>query len=1174
MFRGRERTGRLGGVVGVLLVVLLALAPPAALAKLPAYRSPGYRGTTKVPRLRAQTTPAAKPVELSGAGRFPDVYVDAAGTSHIVWTEDDGDNADVVRYCRLKRGASSCDNPPESQRLVWTKDYGDGDGPQFNIDQSGPRVVVIGDQLVVLSYRFPTIAAKPDGSDPDKTLLAWVSDNGGTSFSGPAIVGNGEIEGGAIAFGPEDDPTILTMNQTVTLCHSCVQAIRPGQFTSAAGSLGADGTDQAYSGTLALDGSTPVAAFSDLGRTTFVRRWSGAGSSGDPATWSAPFSVPGDEPQLAGGLAGAFLMNQPDFHGPFVVRKLASGSAGRATTVSDDDDPVLRDLFEDPSGRLLAGWVSRDGRRPGVRLRTSTDGRAWATPQQLLDGASAGQLAIGAADDGGGVVTLNRTGGVNSVGPIAAVAVGPRTPTGRVGLGSLAGGGDANATSGCEQITFGVVKIQSPSGCFFKGTGRNAGVNVTNGEIDFNGMKIVPDAGARIMIDARNHTLDTTGPVRALLRGGGVGEIVLWHGPLHVALPDAVEGIPFSFPTDGFHADLKGFGIVGRIDVYLTRGGVRIPVSLKLPPYLGGVTGEAVLLADSRTGLHLDSLVIDVEEALVGPLVIRDLHIGYAGTEERWDGSATLDLPPQPGGASVAARVVFIGGDFDSGELVVTPPFPPGIPIGPGVWLSKVGGGVRLSPLALTLIGQFGALPLSPKGPFSVTVDGRATVDFGSPLTFTFDGTGNVVDIALANAHLLANVDGYATLRAGMQFDLDVVSGSGSMEATFDGPRKQFLADLHGNVGIAGQDFADAEALASNIGFAGCYKLLIASLGFGYTWSTRTPEIMFPSCDLSAYKPTAGGGGGGQGGPVAVGSSFTVRAGTPSVSVQVDGDGGLPQVVLVAPDGQRIEPPIVTPLPTDPTILSLLRQIGVMALPVSPTRLTIGIVSPKAGTWRIEPAAGAARSRGGGAHAHAAAIAGVQVATGLEPPTVSARVGGRGRTRTLAYRATRRDGLKVTFLERFRGGTRTIGSARPAGDGTLSFSTGSLPGGRRTVIALLAQDGVPRLQRTVASYTAPPPPRPARVRGVRIGRAGGGIVVRWARASGAEAYLVRVTIGDGRRVARLVGQRTRSLRVARVAKRYAASATVAGRTRAGRVGPAGRAASAGRAPRVRSPPRR
>ncbi len=38
----------------------------------------------------------------------------------------------------------------------------------------------------------------------------------------------------------------------------------------------------------------------------------------------------------------------------------------------------------------------------------------------------------------------------------------------------------------------------SPFACFFKGTGRNANVSVTNGEIDFNGMKIVPDDGVRI----------------------------------------------------------------------------------------------------------------------------------------------------------------------------------------------------------------------------------------------------------------------------------------------------------------------------------------------------------------------------------------------------------------------------------------------------------------------------------------------------------------------------------------------------------------------------------------------------------------------------------------------------------------------------------------------------
>jgi hypothetical protein len=1154
-------------LAALLLLVLALPTPPAADAKLPTYRTPGYRGVKRVPRLRAPTIPAARPVSLSPSGVFPDVLVDAAGTSHIVWNEDDGANADVLRYCRLRRGATQCDNPGATQRLVPLKEYAPGDDPGLNVDQSGPKVLAIGNQLVLLSYRFPTAWAKPDGSDPARTLLAWVSDDGGNSFTGPAIVGTGEINGGAIAFGPDDDPTILTIDQT-SVCGTCIQAVRPGTFTSARGSLGAPGGNQAYYGSLALDGGLPVAGFADLNRTTFVRRWSGSGSPGDAATWGAPQTIPGDEPHLAGGPAGLFLLNKPEFGGAWAVRRIAGAAVGRATTVTDSDDAVLPDLFQDPSGRLMTAWESRGGSAPGVRLRTSADGRTWTPAQRLIGGTGNGQLALGATADGGGVLALNTTGGINSAGPIAAIPVGSLKPTGKAGLGNIPGGGDPNATSGCQEIRFGVVRITTPPefGCFFKGTGRNANISVTNGEIDFNGLKIVPDPGSRILIDAANHTLDTIGPVRALLRAPSVGEIVLWHGPLSVRLPTAVSGVPFSFPMNQFRAELKGFGIQGRIDVFLTPQGVRIPVSLKLPPYLGGVTGAAELVADSRTGLHLNSLVIDVKEAPIGPLLIRDLHIEYRGLSERWDGGASLLFPPPGRGARIDARVVFLDGAFESGELVVTPPFPPGIALGPGVFLTQIGGGIRLNPLELSVRGQFGAIPVTPRGPFTATVDGRGTVNFGDPITFTFDGTGSILDIALSEEHFVVNTDGYASLRAGTRFDLGIVSGRGNGEATFDGPRGQFLAAIQGGVEIAGQPFGNVEALASTNGLAGCYDLPVASLGFGYRWGDSFPNVMFPSCDLSGYKPMPGGGGGG-GGPLAAGSSFDVAAGTPSVSIQVDGDGGLPQVVLVAPDGERITPLLLQgagSLPTDAGILNLLR---VLALPVSATRVTIGIVEPKAGTWRIEPAAGAARVR---PQAHAAAVTGLQLATGLPAPTVSARLSGRGRERTLAYTATRRDGLTITFLERGRGGTRTLGRAA-GGSGRLRFTTGDLPGGRREVIALVQQDGVPRLDRAVASYVAPAPPRPARVRGVVVRRAGGGIVVRWRGTTAAAGYLVRVAIGDGRRLATVLGAGARSLRVARVPARYAASATVAGRTRGGKAGPAGRALS--RAVRPRAPRR-
>ncbi len=418
-----------------LLATAVAFTAAPAAAKLPTYRTPGYRGTTRVPRTRAPAVPVARPVALSPAGRFPDVVVDAAGTSHIVWTEDDGGNADVLRYCRLRRGATACDNPPATQALVPAKEYGPGDDPSANVDQSGPRVVSIGNQLVLLSYRYPTAYEKPDGSDPARTLLAWVSDDGGNSFTGPAIVGNGEINGGVVAFGASDDPTILAISQTETLCHTCLQAIRPGAFTSAKSSLEAGGPEQAYYGTLALENGRPVAAFADLRRTSYVRAWSGSGSPADPATWTAPVSIPGDEPVIAGGPSGTFVLNKLEFGGPFAVRRVAGTAVGRAATVSDGEDDILPDLFEDPSGRLFTAWQQRGGRDPGVRLRSSNAGSAWTPAALLAGGTGNGQLQLGATDDGGGVLAFNTSGGVNGFGPIATVPFGSLRPTGRVGLG-------------------------------------------------------------------------------------------------------------------------------------------------------------------------------------------------------------------------------------------------------------------------------------------------------------------------------------------------------------------------------------------------------------------------------------------------------------------------------------------------------------------------------------------------------------------------------------------------------------------------------------------------------------------------------------------------------------------------------------------------------------------
>jgi hypothetical protein len=98
------------------------------------YRSPGYSGVRKAPK----TLPAQPltPITLGANGRNPQALVDAAGTAHIVWTEDGGGGADVTRYCRLRRGSRACENPPQSQRLVPAQP---GD-PQFN-EEYYPRIL-------------------------------------------------------------------------------------------------------------------------------------------------------------------------------------------------------------------------------------------------------------------------------------------------------------------------------------------------------------------------------------------------------------------------------------------------------------------------------------------------------------------------------------------------------------------------------------------------------------------------------------------------------------------------------------------------------------------------------------------------------------------------------------------------------------------------------------------------------------------------------------------------------------------------------------------------------------------------------------------------------------------------------------------------------------------------
>jgi hypothetical protein len=119
------------GVCAMTLSVVLAATATAGAAAIPVYHDPpNIKPLTQAPALAPLPTPPAVP--LARSGTFPDVLVDDAGTAHIVWNDGRGDADDATMYCRLKRGATSCDGPPV--QLLWNRSYGNGSsahGPRF-----------------------------------------------------------------------------------------------------------------------------------------------------------------------------------------------------------------------------------------------------------------------------------------------------------------------------------------------------------------------------------------------------------------------------------------------------------------------------------------------------------------------------------------------------------------------------------------------------------------------------------------------------------------------------------------------------------------------------------------------------------------------------------------------------------------------------------------------------------------------------------------------------------------------------------------------------------------------------------------------------------------------------------------------------------------------------------
>jgi hypothetical protein len=958
----------------------------------------------------------------------PDIAVDDAGTAHIAWNLSAGvPGDDTLVYCQVPRGAHAC---ALTRTIVLPKT--DFDGPQVVLSRSG--------EIVLVSSRccFP---AAP--------VYAVASGDGGQSFGAPVKIaeefaGGGEWEA---RLGPGDFSVALSGGNSGPDFASIWRAApldgaNPGTKAELAQFPKAYFTSTAFP-----DPTSPIAAYTDLA-DVYMRRWAGSGDYNDQANWAPEaYVVHGDEPKLASGVRGAFLIYQGS-KAPFqyFVRRFDGGGfpASSQKVVSDpstEQSAIFRDFVEDGGGNLHASF-RQDSKKgaDGLRHRSSGDGgESWGPVETLAAGKPAEDLfnlRVGAASDGGGAVV----GDHNGKGPVWFAPFAPRSSAG-----------------GCQPtVKLGKAIARALQGCF-KPAGQT---RVANGPVKVNGVDIEPlgagasaaaSAGFKVIATPGQRTLTTS--AKASVR---VGKVVLDRGPVAWKLPpgdgkvvrlDSADGSVFR-DLGKFAKTLFEFPVDGDAELLIDGAGAKVPVHLRMPGLIGGVTGNTVLRTDP-TGQVLGGMKIDVPTAAIGLLRIAGIDVGYDG-QNRFTGSAKIELPPQ---YSRALNVLFAFEDGELSRLEIDPliEFTPTLPIvgtppTPIVGLDRLGFVYARKPASRLFQGNL-FLIAGPKvlGSQVADLDGTVALEFpaSKPATVKANGDLSVVRLPLAKAFANYTVGTPGTFEFGGSFE--VLAVTGSVKGFIDLAGGSFSASGGAKLGPL-----EGQAVITDEGMGAC---LDNPLG-------PDPGV---SWDWNAPAPSSGCPGPGPGGASA--------------------------------SGDR---------------------------------------RPRA--------------------------------------AVRATVKGRGRKRTLRFRLPRVAGQRITFAEEGKRVYATIGSTAKA-RGALSFRPAPGPGGRRRIVAIVEQDGVPYEKVTVARYKAPPTPRLRSSRQVEAKRRGRKLAIGWARVKGARGYQVRVDLPrDGRRLLFFPAPKKNGLRVRGVERSDLARVSVTaigpdlrpGRTAKAKLKPVRRRVSRGR----------
>ena len=614
-------------------------------------------------------------------------------------------------------------------------------------------------------------------------------------------------------------------------------------------------------------------------------------------------------------------------------------------------------------------------------------------------------------------------------------------------------------------------------------------------------------------------------------------------------LKNALDLGPFKLVGDGADIQLQPNGTA------LIHAQAELPIITSADG--SGLKTAVTLVGDTNGNIKLQGVSIDQKKGSVAFLLglqLEGLHLEY-NTEGGLTARGEITFPAS-GGAGIDLRDFQLGpdGEFRALDIAYVSGVGTGIPIGPGIFLVKLGGGLyndnSKNYTAIRAGGAVSALAPSVGGGCpTVGTEGDLTIQFRPQFEAHVVGKVSVVCIPLFSVMLDAYPERGA-IHLGMHWGLDlhIVRFGASLVGNVQANPNMWQIEFHMEAAfpilhtfILGTPSIGADGLLSNKGAAVCAHLFGLSVGAGVHFPNGRPPLSYSElvdnfkfllggCDVGKYAsfPLEGAQAGGV---------KTIKLDGSTVYLSIDGAGAAPKVQLKSPSGKVYDYSAAN------DALKIDDTLGVNL--ADEDRTVVALKKPEKGTWTVTPVG------------DSAPIVRIQHAGEVPQPKISGKVTGKGQNRTLTYNVTPLNGQVVNFIEESNGGHRIIKTIKTGGKGKVNYVVAESAGSKRELTAEVLQNDMPRDNIVLATYRTGNPKvgRPK----VKIKRRGKTAMVTWGSATLAAKYYVTVTDGKGAHYTLMPKGKKRTVTVKGVAKTDSVIVSVRGVSAGGKKGPSGKA---------------